>query len=211
MRHIRTLIAALVVAPLAWVLLALGQVRSADAFGGNTLHTGDFVRPVAFLAAAGLLLGLLGTLRFSPLGATVIGVLYTLSYTMLLVAPSRTMKLFNDDLWVAGKHIDLTAPIRSGTTMVLGVLLLIGAASMQRWRRWPQQQPEPAESPETTATRPLGVDGLGLTPTYRDPEPDSTVRYPAPPEPYETDRWPNDPEESPQRHPTPATRAPYGW
>ncbi|WP_238013679.1 hypothetical protein KZZ52_54835 [Dactylosporangium sp. AC04546] len=211
MRHIRTLIAAIVIAPLAWVLLALGQVRSTDAFADDTLHAGDFVRPVAFLAAAGLVLGLLGTLRFSPLGATVIGVLYTLSYTMLLVAPAKTMSLFNDDLWVAGKHIDLTAPIRSGTTMVLGVLLLIAAASMQRWRRWPYPQAE-APEPTDTTNRPLGVEGLGLASAYRDTEPESTVRYPTTSEPYDTNRWPTEQGESTtQRQPTSASQAPYGW
>src|SRR5688572_23507375 len=125
MRHIRTLIAAIVIAPLAWVLLALGQERAADAFAGTShggaLHADDFVRPLLLLAAAGLLLGVLGTLRFSPLGATVIGVVYASSYTMLLVAPSRVVDMFSDDVWVAGRHLDLAAPIRTGTTMVLGV------------------------------------------------------------------------------------------
>ncbi|GGM41330.1 hypothetical protein ACFFX1_12815 [Dactylosporangium sucinum] len=211
MRHIRTLIAAIVIAPLAWVLLALGQVRSAGAFTG-TLHAADFARPVALLAAAGLLLGLLGTLRFSPLGAMAIGIAYTLSYAMLLVAPAQTMNLFTDDLWVAGRHLDLTAPIRSGTTMVLGVLLLVGAASRQRWRRWPQPA---AEAPETTETpqRPLGIEGLGLNPAYRDAEPEPAT-VPAPyttPEPYDTERWASGTDESAQRQPTSASRSPYGW
>ncbi len=76
MRHLGTLIAAVVIGPSAWILLAFGQDRSAQAFAhaqNTALHTGDFVRPVEYLAAAGLLLGLLATLRVSPLGSVLTG------------------------------------------------------------------------------------------------------------------------------------------
>src|SRR5258705_9494827 len=187
MRHIRTLIVAIVVAPLAWVLLAVGLDRSAGAFPGtgqsSALHAGDFVTPVLLLAAAGLLLGILGTLRLSPLGAMAIGIVYALSYTMLLIAPSGVVDLFTHDLSVAGRHVDLAAPIRTGTTMVLGVLLLVGAISVQRWRRWPR----PADSaPETAPAKgsPVGIDGLSLGPALRDTESEPAVRYPTAPAPY---------------------------
>jgi hypothetical protein len=227
MRHIRTLIAAIVIAPLAWVLLALGQERSADAFAGTShgsaLHAGDFVRPLLLLAVAGLLLGVLGTLRFSPLGAMVIGIVYASSSVMLLVAPSRVMDMFSDDVWVAGRHLDLAAPIRTGTTTVLGVLLLIGAISVQRWRSWPR----PADSaPEHAPAldRPVGLDGLDLGASHRDTEPELAVRYhtasashanvPEPyaygPEPYEHDTWPDSPNDTTSHRLTSTTRAPYG-
>ncbi|MFG2040936.1 hypothetical protein [Dactylosporangium sp. NPDC048998] len=209
MRHIRTLIAAIVVAPLAWVLLALGQVRSADAFPDTALQPSDFVRPVLLLAAAGLLLGVLGTLRLSPLGAMVIGIGYTLSYAMLLVAPSRTMSLFSDDLWVAGRHLDLAAPIRTGTTMVLGVLLLVGAFSVQRWRRWPRPAGAAAE-PTEASDRPLGTEGLGLTLPYRDAEPEEPTKYATTPASHDADTWPDPANELPKRISTSAGRTPYG-
>jgi hypothetical protein len=228
MRHIRTLITAIVVAPLAWVLLAFGQERSANAFVDTNhdgiLHAGDFLRPLLLLAAAGLLLGVLGTLRISPLGAMVIGVVYTSSYMMLLVAPSRVVNTFSDDVWVAGRRLDLAAPIRTGTTMVLGVLLLVGAISVQRWRTWPR----PTDSaPETAPAkdRPVGIDGLDLGAPSRDSEPELTARYhaapgpyanaPAPyaggPEFYESDTWPDAPGEPASRRVTSATRAPHPW
>ncbi|MGI5243809.1 hypothetical protein [Dactylosporangium sp. CA-139066] len=170
MRHIRTLIVAVFVAPLAWVLLALGEVRSDGAFGhtaSSTLHAGSFVRPLLLLGAAGLLLGLLATLRVSPLGAVAIGVLYTLSYVLLLVAPGRVVRVLPDDLYVAGHLLNLSAPLRSGTAAVLGVLLLVAAASGQRWRAWPRPgADEPAAGEPLDADRPLGTEGLGLTP-YR--------------------------------------------
>src|SRR5437764_14276814 len=84
MRHIGTLIAAMVIAPLVWLLLAFGQGRSAQAFAKaqstGVYHGGDFLRPLQALAAAGRLLGLIATLRLSPLGAVVAGVAYASSY-----------------------------------------------------------------------------------------------------------------------------------
>src|SRR5205823_1014734 len=72
MRHLWTLIAAVVIAPAAWLLMAYGQPQAADAFAksaqAGTWHANDFLWPLLFLAGAGLLLGLLATLRFSPLG-----------------------------------------------------------------------------------------------------------------------------------------------
>ncbi|WP_327004567.1 hypothetical protein OHA72_57695 [Dactylosporangium sp. NBC_01737] len=198
MRHLGTLITAIIVAPLAWVLLAIGQQRSVAAFSGD-LQPAEFVRPLLVLAAAGLLLGVLGTLRFSPLGAMAIGIVYIFSNTMLLASPSTVMRVFTDDLHVAGRHIDLTAPIRTGTTMVLGVLLLVGATSVQRWRRWPR--PAGDGAPATgVEDRPLGVDGLGLDIPQQDTEPEPSVRYVTSPDPYAT-----------SRRGTSASDAPYGW
>ncbi|WP_432981880.1 hypothetical protein [Dactylosporangium sp. CA-233914] len=215
MRHIRTLIVAIVVAPLAWVLLALGQARSLSAFPGTghgTPHAGDFVKPVLLLAAAGLLLGILATLRVSPLGAMAIGIVYTLSYTMLLAAPSQVVNLSTHDLWVIGHQVDLAAPIRTGTTMVVGVLLLVATASAQRWRRWPSPVGPMDEE------RPLGTDGLGLTPRFGDTELEPLpVRYPTTPAPYTTlepnalDTWTDASDESPLPARTSATRAAHRW
>jgi hypothetical protein len=177
MRHISTLIAALVVAPLAWILIAFGQERSAQAFAGSggALHTADFVRPLVFLAAAGVLLGLIATLRFSPLGAVVAGVGYVAAYAALLIAPGRLLDLFTHNLSVAGHRADLSTPIRTGTTLLVGALLLVGVASVGRWRRWPR----PSETGDNAASGhdgPLGADGLGLDSTSLGAEPDLPFR-----------------------------------
>jgi hypothetical protein len=183
MRHVGTLIAAIVIAPLAWILLAFGQDRSAEAFANaqraGVFHTGDFVRPVQFLAAAGLLLGLIATLRFSPLGALLTGAWYVSSYALLLVAPNGLLSLFSHDLSIAGHHADPTTPIRTGTTLLLGTLLLVGVASVGRWRRWPRRGVDPFET--AARDRPLGADGLGLTPPTHGAEPEMVVRYPTRP------------------------------
>jgi hypothetical protein len=177
-RHIGTLIAAIVIAPLAWILLAFGQDRSLQAFASaqstGVFHPGDFVRPVQMLAAAGLLVGLLATLRFSPLGASLTGIAYTSSYVLLLAAPGRVLRLFGHDISVAGHHADASTPIRTGTTMLLGALLLVGVASIGRWRRWPQANDKATAEAQDL---PLGIDGLGLPPRPRSAEPEFVARY----------------------------------
>ncbi|MEV6930594.1 hypothetical protein AB0M46_39755 [Dactylosporangium sp. NPDC051485] len=163
MRHIRTLIAGLVVAPVAYVLLAAGEVRP----------DGGLARPL-MLVVAGLLLGVLGTLRVSPLGAVAVAVPYTLGYVLSLLAPARVFQALPPDFYVAEHRLDLAAPLRTGLAGVVGVLLLVAAASWQRWRPWPRPGAAAvAGEPSTAETRrdeerPLGADGLGLTQSYRD-------------------------------------------
>ena len=141
MRHLGTLIAAIVIAPAAWLLLAYGQGQSVQAFADGqadgTLYSNDFVGPAVSLAAAGLLCGLLATLRFSPLGAVVTGLVYAASYLALLIDPRAVLDAFPDKLSLAGRSLDPATPLRTGTALVVGGLMLLGVVSVGRWRRWP--------------------------------------------------------------------------
>ncbi|HEU4423632.1 MAG TPA: hypothetical protein VFR67_13955 [Pilimelia sp.] len=173
MRHLGTLIAAAAIAPIAWVLLAFGQDRSGQAFanaqGDGTLESGDFLRPALCLAAAGILFGLIGTLRFSPLGAVVTGIGYAGSYLALLVDPQAVVDLFPAAFTMAGKQADPTTPLRTGSALLLGAMLLIAVVSVGRWRRWPgAREPEPGETDEVEPHGPAS----GLLPvdtTWPDP------------------------------------------
>jgi hypothetical protein len=140
MRHVCTLIAAVLVAPLSWLLLAAGQDGSAQAFATardiGAVDAGDFVRPVMSLAGVGLVLGFLGTLRFSPLGAILIGGGYAATYLGLLVDPGGVLGLFPPRVPVAGRSIDPTTPIRTGTALLLGAFMVLAALSISRRRRW---------------------------------------------------------------------------
>ncbi len=194
-RHFGTLIAAIIFAPLAWILLAFGEDRTAMAFANahadGALHSGDFLRPLQYLTAAGLLLGLLATLRFSPLGTVVAGLLYASSYIGLLLAPRSVVHLFTHNVSVGGHQADLTLPIRTGTAMVLGALMLLGAASLGRWRRWPRPASERTRGDYggdyrrdygsrdygSEEDRPVGADGLGLLPPGRGAAEPELVRY----------------------------------
>ncbi|BCL16638.1 hypothetical protein [Micromonospora sagamiensis] len=173
MRHIKTVIAALGVGPLAWFLLAAGQGRSLRVFGeaqesGGALDPDALLKPLLVLAAAGLLLGLVATVRISPLGSVLTGLAYSASYVGLLFSPARLLDLLGHKLSVAGYQIDLLVPVRTGTSVLLGSLLLVGVASVQRWRRWPQPDaaepavvvPDTVIPPVPERDRPLGAEGL---------------------------------------------------
>ena len=178
MRHILTLLAALVVAPLAWILIAFGQDRSTQALAnasGDALHSADFVRPILFLGAAGILLGLIATLRVSPLGAAVAGVAYTASYVALLIDPRGLLDLFNRSMAVAGQTADMSGPIRTGTTLLLGAVLLVAVASVDRWRRWPHPTEAVNHPVSESDVWPSG-DGSGLDAAFRGTDPDPFVR-----------------------------------
>ena len=181
MRHLRTVIAAAVVGPLSWILFAAGQGRSVRAFenapDGGVPDSGDFLRPVLVLAAAGVLLGLIATLRISPLGAALAGLLYSASYLGLLFNPGMVTDLLDHTPTLAGYEIDLMAPVRTGTSLLAGSLMLVAVVSARSWRRWP----EPTTDTDTALAtddiipiakdHPLGVDGLGLNPPAETPEP----------------------------------------
>jgi hypothetical protein len=166
MRHIGTLIAAIVIGPLAWILIAFGQDRSAAAFANaktsGAFHTGDFVRPLIFLAAAGLILGLIATLRFSPLGAGLLGLVYVASYVALFIDAKGLIDLFKRELSIGGETADPTLPVRTGTTLILGALLLVAVFSTARWRRGAPQPAVATEAP--TGTAPDSGEPFGLGP-----------------------------------------------
>ena len=152
MRHLWTLIAAIVIAPAAWLLIAFGQTQSGTAFGkaaqSGTWTASNFIWPLLFLAGAGILLGLIGTLRFSPLGAVLTGLFYVASYIAVLVDGKDAYKLFNYRITIFKHDALIPAPVANGTTLVLGSLLLVGVASVARWRRLPAATAEPVPGEE---------------------------------------------------------------
>lgn len=149
MRHLLSLIAGVVVAPLAWGLLAMGQAgagatveawAAADAF-----DTVDLIQPGAYLAAAGVLLGLIATLRLSPTGPLAAAVVYLGLNVGLFIDPFAVRDAVPDNWNIAGEDIPLRAPLLNGTLLAVGALLLIAAFSGQRWRQWPAAaEAEPA-------------------------------------------------------------------
>ena len=183
MRHVWTMITAVFVAPLAWLLLAYGQDRTLQAFaneeGAGAFAAGDFVRPALCLAAAGLLLGLIATLRLSPLGAVLTGLVYTASYLALLVDPDSVLGLFPKNVSFAGRSVDPTMPLRTGGALLLGALLLVGVVSVRAVAAVADagdvvDEVEPSNVATQPEDRPLGVDGLGFAPGRHEPTPTPT-------------------------------------
>ncbi|EEP73439.1 hypothetical protein MCAG_03766 [Micromonospora sp. ATCC 39149] len=142
------------VAPVTWLLLTLGQDGSARTITRwveiGTFNTANLIEPGVYLAVAGVLLGLLGTLRFSPLGPLVAGLLLITPYVGVFVAPFEVRDRVPEDWTVLGDPLPLFLPVRNGTLFLIGVLLLMATFSGQRWRRWPRPaaEPAPAQRPE---------------------------------------------------------------
>ncbi|MBN1172899.1 MAG: hypothetical protein JXA67_12055 [Micromonosporaceae bacterium] len=165
MRHLGSLIAGLVVAPAVWLLLAIGQPRTATTFSrwidDNTYDTADLIGPIAYLAVAGLLFGLVATLRISPLGPMLAGVCYLAVFGVMFVDPLWGLEVIPDRIdlpWVDAQPHD---PIKNGTLAMLALCLLATSISVKRWRQWPAQGSTGARAAEESPAETLPA---GLTP-----------------------------------------------
>jgi hypothetical protein len=158
MRHLWSLLAGVVAAPLAWLFISTGQHRAgrtaASWEAAGRFDTADLIGPALFLAGAGVLLGLLGTLRWSPAGPLAAGVLFLAPTAFMFVNPFDTLDWFSfpDTRRVFSQDFQPWLPVANGTTLVLGALLLMAVFSAQRWRRWPAPAAAtpPATEPEVT-------------------------------------------------------------
>jgi hypothetical protein len=176
MRHLWSFLAGLVVAPVTWVLVALGQDGSGRTIDRwvelGTFNTANLIEPAVYLAVAGLLLGLVGTLRVSPLGPLVAGLLLVAPYVGMFVAPFDLRDQVPGGWKVFGDPVPLLLPVRNGTLFLIGVALLLAVFSGQRWRRWPRPVPavETGPVPEeptfalTDFGAPAGADDRDTTP-----------------------------------------------
>ncbi|MFF5176019.1 hypothetical protein ACFY3U_25805 [Micromonospora sp. NPDC000089] len=178
MRHLWSFLAGLVVAPITWVLVTLGQDGS-----GRTVHrwveigtysTPNLIEPAVYLGVAGILLGLLGTLRVSPLGPLVAGLLLITPYVGMFVAPFTVLDKIPEGHKLLGDPLPLREPVQDGTLFLIGLLLLVAVFSGQRWRRWPRPSAGAELTPAGTPT--------DDTPTYTD--------WPPPPSRAEPDTAP---------------------
>lgn len=143
MRHLLSLIAGVVIAPLAWALVALGQTASAETMAkwaeAAEFNTSDLIPAAAYLVGAGLIVGLIATLRVSPLGALIAGLAYVGLNVGLFIDPFAVRDAVPDDLKIADEPIALRTPLLNGTLLVLGTLLVVAAFSAKRWRQWPTE------------------------------------------------------------------------
>lgn len=141
MRHLWSLVAGVAAAPATWLLLATGAHRSQATVDGwdaaGTYDTAELIGPAAFLVAAGVLLGVLGTLRWSPAGPIAAGVLLVVPTVVLFIRPFRLLDELPDQWRLLGQDLAPRLPIENGTLLMLGALMLMAAFSVQRWRRWP--------------------------------------------------------------------------
>ncbi|BCJ64369.1 hypothetical protein [Polymorphospora rubra] len=192
MRHILSLLAGAVAAPLAWVLVALGQGASSRTvsawFETDRFDGADLVQPAVYLGAGGIVLGLVATLRISPLGPLLAGLLLLIPYAALFVDPFAVRDAVPAGWRLFGDPVDLRQPLQNGTLLFLGGLLVMATFSAKRWRRWPQPVllPPPANYPPQPAYGARSQDEPTLDWPTGPPDTDSrppTLGYPYDPPP----------------------------
>ncbi|MGH3661279.1 MAG: hypothetical protein ACRDTQ_05415 [Micromonosporaceae bacterium] len=159
MRHIYSLAAGLIIAPVAWTLLGLAGARpepswTAPGWPGTVLS-------VLLPIAAGALLGLIATTAISPVGPAVAGVIFFTGHLLYVVMPYQTLTM----AWSL-----LPVPAALGMGLVLGTMLLTALISVGRWRPRALEPPAlaagrkaaPAEEPIAMSRR--GPRSAGLRP-----------------------------------------------
>lgn len=159
MRHIWSLIAGVIITPLAWFLIAVGQ--GAMSKGLSLLNNDNFLLGGLMVIGVGLTLGLIGSLRTSPVGALIAAVTYLSTSVYMLLAPLQAFDLLGKRQQLGDYGWDLASPVYSGTMAVVGGMLLIAAFSAARWRgdagsadpnAWMPPEPAPAWTPPTVST-----------------------------------------------------------
>jgi hypothetical protein len=172
MRHVWSLIAGVVIAPLAWILIAFGQGAMSR---GQSLadFKGDFILGGLLVAGVGLLLGVIASLRTSPIGALVGALTYLGASMFTLFARQDALDVFNQEVKISGYTANLADPLNSSVLAVVGGMLLIAVFSAARWRgattettvdQWaPPPPPAPWEPPSPA--------GVGTTTESGDTKP----------------------------------------
>ncbi|MEU5562264.1 hypothetical protein [Micromonospora musae] len=184
MRHLWSFLAGLVVAPVTWVLVTLGQDGSSGTIGRwveiGKFNTANLIEPTVYLAAGGILLGLLGTLRFSPVGPLLAGLLLVVPYIGMFVAPYEVRDRIPDGWKVLGDPLPLQVPVENGTLFLIGTMLIMAAFSLQRWRRWPApaSAPAPVEPEKSTESDVTLTDWPPVASPERDTAAPITLAYP---------------------------------
>ncbi|GAA4918386.1 hypothetical protein LX16_4523 [Stackebrandtia albiflava] len=133
MRHIASLLAGIVIAPLAWLLIGAGQIGLNPSTYADYDGAPDRLVAIVMFAAAGILLGLLAVTRLSPAGPVLVGVVFVAGFALFradvftITLPEATtgFMLPRESVGVAGE---------SGLIVAVAALLLMSAVVPARWR-----------------------------------------------------------------------------
>jgi hypothetical protein len=132
LRHIRSILYSLVLAPAAWVLTAVGLTGDLTARGRDGFAVENFTG-LLLLLLAGAAYGILVLGPFSPAGPLLAGVVYLALSAWALTSPSAYA-----DVWppaVAKDGFDLSRP-GYGLAAILAVPLICTALSARRWAKY---------------------------------------------------------------------------
>ncbi|NMO50983.1 hypothetical protein HH310_07235 [Actinoplanes sp. TBRC 11911] len=183
MRHFRSILYALVLAPAVWVLAGVGLTRDLSTRGRDEFAV-ESITGLALLVLAGAAYAILVFAPISPAGPTLAGLAYLGVAIWTLQAPTAYA-----DVWPAGvakEGFDLSRP-GYGLAALLAVPLIATTLSARRWKRY-----EPPVLPlvgqigrARVAAAPVAVPieaaRTTLLPGRRtDPDPTTVLRLPPP-------------------------------
>lgn len=175
MRHLWSLIAGVVLAPIVWAVAAYGQAVTAQvsADGAPTSFESKLLIAAAAFVGAGLVFGIIGTLRVSPVGPLVAGLAYLGCYGFAIASPGTANDAFNRVTTVGDYEIHYATALTSGLIPVLGAALLMAVFSPGRWRTWPATAAAEPAAYNPTSPAPSSSDTASLpedeTPTETQP------------------------------------------
>ncbi len=171
MRHLFSFLVSVILAPVIWVLVALGETKIFRQLARGPFDRTDFVVPLLLLVGAGILIGLIASTRISPVGPAVVGLAFLALQVWYVVDIRQVFDAMPDSLFDTPRAA--TTPLDTGTATVLGVLLLMSVLSVRRWQRWPKPQAgyqPPGAGPAPVAGGPVGPEPVGVGAASR-PEP----------------------------------------
>jgi hypothetical protein len=124
----------MVVTPLVWLLVAVGQGATGKALPSESSTPGQLIVGGSVLVGVGLLAGLIASLRTSPTGAMFGGLIFVLASTYMYMDHVRGLKIFTTYWEVKGYPVNLATPLTSGVLAFAGGMLLMSIFSGARWR-----------------------------------------------------------------------------
>lgn len=153
MRHLWSLIAGVVLAPIVWAVAAFGQAVTAQvgANGAPTSFDSKLLIAAAAFVGAGLVFGIIGTLRVSPVGPLIAGLAYLGCYGFAIAAPGTANDAFDRVTKVGDYQVHYASALTTGLIPVLGAALLMAVFSPGRWRSWPKAADEAAATTSYTS------------------------------------------------------------
>ncbi|MEV4277041.1 hypothetical protein [Actinoplanes xinjiangensis] len=132
MRHLRSILYALVLAPCIWVLLAVGFTDDLSS-RGREFFTAESVSGLLLLIFSGILFSILAAGPVSPAGPVLAGAVYLGVTIWAFNAPEAYAALWSPE--VSKEGFDLSRP-GYGLAAVLAIPLLGTALSARRWARY---------------------------------------------------------------------------
>ena len=184
MRHIASLLAGLVIAPLAWILIGAATIGlDPDGLYNDAVGKPSNVLAMAMFAIAGIALGLLAVTRMSPAGpltaAVILGGLFGF---FRFVAKDFTLPEALESLKLPAESA--TAAGKSGVVLAVAALMAMAILVPSRWRGPDDGADRVVNTNELSSTRTdsprtaEAVDPFATTSAYPDNDSRTADRFP---------------------------------